>query len=209
MNNPAIQQTLLELEESLSKIESARTQVNNVTEKSEEIIRSFNNILKSIESISDGVGIDKDAIKENLDKSFTRFENELKGIANKAELSVKEVNEDFISQKIKFKENIESGTKSIEEDFKKITSNIENKTEEVNNELSRMSSEFNKGLSKLNSSLESFEINLNEAEKRIQELNFNEEFKLLSKQIDSKHRQNLILIGVCTSILIALILIFR
>ena len=65
MSNPVIQQTLVDLEQSLSKIESARTQVNNVSEKSEQIISQFNRILKSIESISDGVGIDKESIKQN------------------------------------------------------------------------------------------------------------------------------------------------
>ena len=78
MNNPAIQHTLVELQDSLSKIESARVQVNTISEKSEQLISSFADVLRGIESISDGVGIDKDAIKEKIENSFQIFGAELK-----------------------------------------------------------------------------------------------------------------------------------
>lgn len=208
MSNPVIQQTLVDLEESLSKIESARTQVNNVSEKSEQIISSFNRILKSIESISDGVGIDKESIKQNLNESFNHFQNELDIISQKSEDSIKKVNEDFNFQKTKFKENLEKNIKSIDEEFNKLSSNIELNTNNVKNELAKLSYEFSNGLSEISSSLDNFKINLVEAEKRIQDLNFKDEFKILSNLIEKKHKQTILLIVVCSLIIIALCIIF-
>lgn len=208
MSNPVIQQTLVDLEESLSKIESARTQVNNVSEKSEQIISSFNRILKSIESISDGVGIDKELIKQNLNESFNHFQNELDIISQKSEDSIKKVNEDFNFQKTKFKENLEKNIKSIDEEFNKLSSNIELNTNNVKNELAKLSYEFSNGLSEISSSLDNFKINLVEAEKRIQDLNFKDEFKILSNLIEKKHKQTILLIMVCSLIIIALCIIF-
>ena len=208
MSNPVIQQTLIDLQESLLKIESARTQVNNVTEKSEQIISSFNKILISIESISDGVGIDKESIKRNLNESFNNFQNELDIISQKSDKSIKKVNEDFNLQKTQFKENLENNITSINEEFKKLSSNIELITNDVKKELVKLSSEFNDGLSDINSNLEKFIINLIEAEKRIQDLNFKDEFKTLSILIEKKQKQTILLIGICTVILIAFIYIF-
>ena len=208
MSNPVIQQTLVDLKESLSKIESARTQVNNVSEKSEQIISSFNRILKSIESISDGVGIDKESIKQNLNESFNNFQNELDSISQKSEDSIKKVNEDFIFQKTKFKENLEKNIESIDEEFNKLSSNIELNTNNVKNELAKLSSEFNYGLLEINSNLEKFKINLIEAENRIQDLNFKDEFKTLSILIEKKQKQTIIIVGICTIILIVFNFIF-
>lgn len=209
MSNPVIQQTLIDLEESLSKIESARIQVNNVSEKSEQVISSFNRILKSIESISDGVGIDKESIKQNLNESFNNFQNELDVISQKSEESIKKVNEDFNFQKTKFKENLENNIKSIDEEFNKLSSNIELNTNNVKNELAKLSSEFNHGLLEINSNLDKFKINLTEAENRIQDLNFKDEFKTLSILIEKKQKQTIIIIGICTVILISLVLFFK
>jgi hypothetical protein len=208
MSNPVIQQTLIDLQESLLKIESARTQVNNVTEKSEQIISSFNKILISIESISDGVGIDKESIKRNLNESFNNFQNELDIISQKSDKSIKKVNEDFNLQKTQFKENLENNITSINEEFNKLSTNIELITNDVKKELVKLSSEFNDGLSDINSKLEKFKINLIEAEKRIQDLNFKDEFKTLSILIEKKQKQTILLIGICTVILIAFIYIF-
>lgn len=230
MNNPAINQTLIELEESLSKIESARTQVNDVTQKSEQIINSFNKVLKSIDSIHDGLGIDKESIKANLDVSFKNFEDELSLLLKKSELSIEEVNNVFISQKVKFKEVLEINIKNLEHEFTKVGSNIEEKTNVVKNELSSLSSEFNTGINKINSNLNNFDIKLIEAEKRIQELNFTNEFKSLSSQLESQRRilelnlnnslqevlkqikakqnLNIVIMGICTVILIGFIIVF-
>lgn len=208
MSNPVIQQTLVDLEESLSKIESARTQVNNVSEKSEQIISSFNRILKSIESISDGVGIDKESIKQNLNESFNNFQNELDIISQKSEDSIKKVNEDFNFQKTKFKQNLENNIKSIDEEFNKLSSNIELNTNNLKNELAKLSSEFNYGLLEINSNLDKFKINLIEAENRIQDLNFKDEFKTLSTLIEKKQKQTIIIIGICTIILIVFNFLF-
>ena len=129
MNNPAIQQTLVELQDSLSKIESARTQVNNISEKSEQLIRSFTIVLKSIESISDGVGIDKIAIKENLDKSFKNFAADLKEISSNSDVRIKDVDNKLRANQVSFQEDLGGYIKNFESAIKKLVANFEANSE--------------------------------------------------------------------------------
>ncbi len=89
MNNPAIEQALIELEESLSKIESARTQVNTVAEKSERLIKAFNEVYVAITAVDKNIAIDEKAIKNHLDESFKFFRSGLSDIIVESEHSVK------------------------------------------------------------------------------------------------------------------------
>lgn len=130
MNNPAIEQTLIELEESLSKLESARSQVNRVSEKSEELISSFSKVLKGIQSISNGIGIDKAAIKENLDKSFETFGAELKEISKESNARIKLIDDTLKSNQQSFGKEIEKNIKNIDFESQKISSNFQLKSDE-------------------------------------------------------------------------------
>lgn len=129
MNNPAIQQTLVELQDSLAKIESARTQVNNISEKSEQLINSFTSVLRSIESISDGVGIDKAAIKKNLDNSFQNFTVDLKEISNKSETRIKVVDDKLKANQVFFQKDLDGYIKNFESAIKKLVANFEANSE--------------------------------------------------------------------------------
>lgn len=203
MNNPAIQQTLIELQDSLLKIESARTQVNNISEKSELLISSFTSVLKSIESISDGVGIDKKAIKENLDESFKNFAVGLKEISDQSDVRIKSIDENLKTNQISFQDGMDGHIKSFESSIKKIVSNFEANSIEQISLLKTSNQDLISEIKNVNSELVSFQDNLKKIEKEITELDFVKEFHLLSNKMDSKHKQNLIL----NSVLFLLIII--
>jgi hypothetical protein len=124
MNNPAIKQTLIELEESLSKIESARNQVNNVSEKSNKLISSFSDVLKSTESLRNDLVIDKGEFKENLDKSFKNFNNELKKIIDQTTSSSIKINKNLETIESEFIGNLSKASSSLKQ-FEKILSETE------------------------------------------------------------------------------------
>ena len=176
MNNPAIQQTLVELQDSLAKIESARTQVNNISEKSEQLISSFTSVLESIESISDGVGIDKTAIKENLDKGFKKFTADLKEISNQSDARIKDVDNKLKENQISFQEELKGYIKNFESAIKKLGANLE--------------ANSMKQLLSLGTSCQSIEVELKEISKQseltIKELNHNLKENQVSFQEDLK-----------------------
>lgn len=89
MNNPAINQALIELEENLSNIESARNQVNKVAEKSEQLIVAFSKVYDAMTSIDNNFVIDERAIKNQLEESFKFFKSGLSDIVKESDKSVK------------------------------------------------------------------------------------------------------------------------
>lgn len=206
MNNPAIQQTLVELQDSLSKIESARTQVNNISEKTELLISSFTSVLKSIELISDGVGIDKKAIKENLDESFKNFAVDLKEISVQSNVRIKSIDENLKTNQISFQDAMNGHINSFESSIKKIVNNFESNSIEQISLLKTSNQDLISEIEKVKYELVSFQDNLKKIEKEISELDFEKEFHLIANKMDSKHKQTLIL--NCVLFLIIIIILF-
>jgi|GEM_PF-6428455 len=73
MDNKIIHQTLAKLEDNLANLESARTQVNSVSRKSEDLVSSFSKILKQIEKVQNDKLFDDDEFKKKIDASYVKF----------------------------------------------------------------------------------------------------------------------------------------
>lgn len=196
MNNPAIKQTLIELEESLSKIESARNQVNNVSEKSEKLIRSFNEVLKSIESLSDGLGIEKGEFKSNLDKSFKHLDNELKKVVEITWSSSNDVNRRIESIKEEFLVKLNETSTYIKE-FEKNLSEAETRINKI---------DFNSKLESISKLLEDIKSSLASTHTDTKNY-FKSELIELENRLNKKHLQNLIIMGIGFIAIIIIILV--
>ncbi len=77
MNNPLLNQALIEMEQNLKNLESSRKQVDTVSEKTEDIIFNVQNLLSSVEKLKISYGTEEQSIKkvlqngtENLKLSF-------------------------------------------------------------------------------------------------------------------------------------------
>lgn len=196
MNNPAIKQTLIELEESLSKIESARNQVNNVSEKSEKLIRSFNDVLKSIESLSDGLGIEKGEFKSNLDKSFKNLDSELKKVVENTWSSSNDVNRRIESIKDEFLVKLNETSTYIKE-FEKNLSEAETRINKI---------DFNSKLESIAKLLEDIKSSLASIHTDTKNY-FKSELIELENRLNKKHLQNLIIMGIGFIAIIIIILV--
>lgn len=146
MNNPAIPQVLAELQDSLKRIESARTQVNDLTAKSEEIINSFNNVLKSIGSFGDEIGIDEDYIKENVDKQFKVLENEIKLIVANFKESVNIAKDQLLQEKLSFTQSLEKNLLTTQDQLKSFTVESQTNLKTIDAELTEQKFLFSKSI---------------------------------------------------------------
>lgn len=77
MENSKLNQTLVELEENLKKIESARFQVNNVAEKSQLLIGTFNMLIKQLEMLPNEFDINKEGMLGTINKSVIKFDKDV------------------------------------------------------------------------------------------------------------------------------------
>jgi hypothetical protein len=209
MNNPVIQQTLVELEDNLLKLESARTQVNNVVEKSEQVITSFKSILKSVESINEGIGIDKKSIEDKLNNSFKTFDIELNKLLVKTNESYKSVSDQNEVNQQKFSKSVEDNINNLNESFKTINLELQNNSHETNLELNKLQKEFEDKLLKLNQHISNLEETILTTEQKIKDLNFKEEFDLLNNKIEKLNKTNQYVFGIGCFIILLTILIFR
>lgn len=91
MNNSLVQQSLIDIEQNLKNLKSARDQVNSVSLSSQQLVEAISSILKVLE------GLDKNLIKERVE--FTKkIEKEIKNFQFKLETGA----ENAINQSSKF-----------------------------------------------------------------------------------------------------------
>lgn len=179
MNNPAINQALIELEENLSNIESARMQVNKVAEKCEQLITAFSNVLETINSADTHITIDEKAIKQYLEVSFSSFKTDLSKIIKDSANSVKGLQSGINDHVSLFENFVNKATEITDEQLKKYTKNLQSNFDEKNAMLSNSTDKIlesllglRKGISnesitkKLNQDLENFQLCIKELIKK-------------------------------------------
>jgi len=74
MESSKINQALIELEENLRNVESARNQVNDVSQKSELLIVSFDKLLKLLETLPKEFDLNEEGMLGTINKSMIVFE---------------------------------------------------------------------------------------------------------------------------------------
>jgi len=153
MNNPAVQQALIELEESLSKIESARTQVNNVAEKSEQLIRSFTKTLDAINSINKNISFDKELVNSQISDSLKVFQSGLSKIVKESESKVKDLegvlraNESRLEQSLN--KTIDATGKKLDQTLSEVKSSSDSVAKRITTELNGQLNAFQLSLHKI------------------------------------------------------------
>jgi hypothetical protein len=193
MNNPAIEQALFELEESLKQIKSANDNVNNVSHKSEQLVLTMTKVITSLNAISSNVSIDKEAIQDQLTENNTALKTGIKKILKDANDSYAEIRNKISNNHDSFAQELLTISKSIESN---LNAEVENYKTAIGVTLNSINNEidgFNKQISTLKESASKFDASLNELEVRIAETNFKSEFEALNKSINTK---NNILIAV-------------
>jgi hypothetical protein len=82
MDNKLLHQTLVELEDNLSQLESARNQVNQVSKKSEDLVIAFSKILRQIDKIEKENLFEDLDIKKKVEASLEKFKKDMQFISD-------------------------------------------------------------------------------------------------------------------------------
>lgn len=84
MSNTVIQQSLIDIEQNLRKLETARSQVGNIAEKTERLISSISSVLGSIESIRESFDSEENYLKNSVEGSLDIFRKALEKSSGEA-----------------------------------------------------------------------------------------------------------------------------
>jgi ABC-type transporter Mla subunit MlaD len=120
MSSTLIQQSLIDIEQNLKKLESASSQVGNMAEKSEQLISSIASVIESIEAIKNSFSNDENYLKNNVQESLEYFGKTLSkagdSFNNKASVissKHEKVINDTIVKMNEFKSNLSDVQKTI------------------------------------------------------------------------------------------------
>lgn len=78
MNNEAVNQSLINIEENLRKLETARNQVNSVSEKSEVLVKEVSGLVRQIQSLQSEFGSEKQRFNSIIENTISEFEESLR-----------------------------------------------------------------------------------------------------------------------------------
>ena len=145
MSSTLIQQSLIDIEQNLKKLESASSQVGNMAEKSEQLISSIASVIESIEAIKNSFSNDENYLKNNVQESLEYFGKTLSkagdSFNNKASVissKHEKVINDTIVKMNEFKSNLSDVQKTI------LDFDLEKNLGKINYEISSLSEQITK-----------------------------------------------------------------
>jgi len=145
MSSTLIQQSLIDIEQNLKKLESASSQVGNMAEKSEQLISSIASVIESIEAIKNSFSNDENYLKNNVQESLEYFGKTLSkagdSFNNKASVissKHEKVINDTIVKMNQFKSNLSDVQKTI------LDFDLEKNLGKINYEISSLSEQITK-----------------------------------------------------------------
>ena len=194
MSNTLIQQSLIDIEQNLRKLESARNQVGSVAEKTERLISSISSVIENVESIREAFEGEESYLKKSVENSLDNFKKDLQkssdlALSKASELSEKQ--EKIISETVLKLEEFQSKLRDVQKTL--LDFDIEKSLDGIRLELSKLIEEVNSNQKK-NSDL------LNEMKS---EIRTNHELAIKSD------KQNLIVLAVGFVLVVIVIFISK
>ena len=165
-----IEKSLTEIQKNLEKLESARTQVLDVTKSSKEISELMIDLVKNIKEVQVIISGESDSFIKGFVKNEKKVDDAVKGIIDKWQLSVSSLDK-----------SLNSFTNQISE---KINQSGDNITFKTNSFLEKQDAAFNANISNLENSNKS----LNEFKKSLIEFDFYEQVKPIEQKIEEFER---------------------
>lgn len=154
MSNSAIQQSLIDIEQNLRKLESARSQVEGLAHKSEQLSSLVANLIESIEAIKISYEDAESSLQQNFEKSLIKFEGNLSETIHSVDIKSKEFlsnQESFITKAV---DNLKDIDKNLLETKKSIQElDLEKRMNSIKVELSEIKEQVNSNHNKTFSNL--------------------------------------------------------
>jgi cytochrome c556 len=203
MNNPAIEQAFLELKEGLNEINSANANVNNVSQKSEQLIETMTKVIASLNAISSNVSLDKEVIQDQLTENNKALKTGITKILKDADISYSEIQSKIYENQNTFSNELKSILKDLntklQDEVKNYKSAVQASFDSINKEVER----FNVQVQSVQENTLKFEHSINELIDHINKTDFQREFERIKKSSNFKFT---IILMINLSILMAILL---
>lgn len=179
MNNKVLHQSLIDIEQNLKQLDSARSQVQTVSEMSERLITHIKQLVISVSALHAEFSSEKKSVQSILTTSLSDFKNELdkggSGVLKKANDlndsfvgSISALQNEFIKEKSSIHNNITASLNEFKNELEKGSLEVVNKASDLNDNLvksiNRSQYEFENEVistqNKLNALLTDFKKNL-------------------------------------------------
>jgi hypothetical protein len=188
MKNSTTHQALIELEESLKNLESARSQVENVSAKGEQVIREFAKVATQVEALHQEFELEKNGFGSTINKSLKNFDQQLAAKSDAISTKIKELNLEFssnVNESIKklydFQKQVDIGQdaykNSINGSFENFNQVLQKKSKEFTVKADELSNYFYKIISETFQKVKAFEEDIDAASEKILSLDFEKNFK--------------------------------
>lgn len=203
MKNTLINQSLIELEENLKNLESARTQVDKVSKKSERVISTFTKVLASVKALIQEFELEKSGFSNTINENLENFNRQLtaghKAIATKT----KELNLDFstvvndsIKRLYEFQKQVDvqrdNYTFIIGKNIENFNQNLLNSSKDFNNKASELSTHFFDMISETGDKLKALEGHIDDASNRILSVDFEKNFNDIKSELEALRKEILL-----------------
>lgn len=169
MNNSNIQKTLVDIEESLLEISSAKSQVETVAETSENLLIALKNAVGKIAEFEGGISSEVDSISESFTKQISDLNNHIEKFKTSSNNTVNIVESSFS----KLKESIEGSILSAESNVKYFLEEIDNAQRKIadfdlDSNLNSLSEKVDKSKERIFQELKKYDVSNKEEMKTLQ-----------------------------------------
>lgn len=138
MNNININNTLAELEDNLKKMDSARTQVSNLSELVSQLTDAYSNTLSQLQKIESSIHYDEKYFERKfekniseLDKNINLLQTKLKGDNNLVNTIYEKASNDLVNSLKGSEEKVTLYIDEIKSTLEKVQNDFKNENEEI------------------------------------------------------------------------------
>ncbi|MGG5905446.1 hypothetical protein, partial [Sphingobacterium daejeonense] len=149
MNNININNTLAELEDNLKKMDSARTQVTNLSQLVSQLTEGYSNTLSQLKKLENSIHYDEKYFERKFGKSINELETNINLLQSKVVDHNNSMNsihdkaaKDFINSLKKSEDKVKYYIDEIRPTLEKVQNDFKNKNEEVIVDLKKNISEI-------------------------------------------------------------------
>lgn len=157
MNNNPYNETLIQLEQDLKELASARDQVLSVTNKGEAVVLAFTKVLKSLDDFLATASFDQTSFEENIQERFNEANESFKNFNAGLESQLKELGKGQKNANNAVQEVILEEAKKVSEAVFSFNESIEKKKESFGEFLTKMQESISENETKVRGQFRSLE----------------------------------------------------
>jgi len=174
MNNTLVHQTLIEIEQNLKELESARNQVNSVSASSQSLVVAVSSIIKKIERLEKDLVEDRQNQIGRIDEDLEQFQTKLKTNSDKAIEKSEELHTNYSAE-------IQIQIENLSTELNKFKINLERSAKDASDQSTALGKKQNFEITNTIEHLRDFQEEVKKFNGKIASLDLNSRFESLRK----------------------------